>query len=146
MNVEKVERAKWLTGTIRVPIATRTDTWHLFHIILQLSVRNVRFMDGRSIDLKVPKCYVLSEKRLGARRRLHCTGNRRVHGIPCLAVWNGKFERKWNRCMQTPPTCVPTSFERNFSIVILRARAHKKPRISETEQAIDVKLGATLVA
>ena len=37
------------------------------------------------------------------------------------------------------------SFERNyFSIVILRTRAHKMPRISETEQAIDVKLGATL--
>ena len=47
--------------------------------------------------------------------------------------------------METPPVCIATSFECNFSNIILQACAHKKPRISETERAIDVKLGATLV-
>ena len=50
--------------------------------------------------------------------------------------------QKYMQYTEALPVCIATSFERNFSNLLVQACAHKWPCISETEQAIGVKLGA----
>ena len=82
-----------------------------------------------------------------------CTRHLRVESLTRYIRLDGSAQHRpdsinaYVQYMETPPVCVITSLECNFSNVMLLACVHKKPRISETERTIYmyVKLGAALV-